>query len=76
MLTYTHALCRCRLSACISTALQIRTGSRFEAALAWYFVAVWGSGFIATKYQASDASSQRLCTDVCKAKAAKEAAAI
>lgn len=29
--------------------MQIRTSSRFEAALAWYFVAVWGSGFIATK---------------------------
>ena len=29
--------------------MQIRSGSRFEAALAWYFVAVWGSGFIATK---------------------------
>jgi drug/metabolite transporter (DMT)-like permease len=29
--------------------LQTRSGSRFEAALAWYFVAVWGSGFIATK---------------------------
>jgi drug/metabolite transporter (DMT)-like permease len=29
--------------------LQTRSGSRFEAALAWYFVAIWGSGFIATK---------------------------
>ena len=29
--------------------MQIRSGGRFEAALAWYFVAVWGSGFIATK---------------------------
>jgi drug/metabolite transporter (DMT)-like permease len=35
--------------ASISTPLQNRSGSRFEAALAWYFVAVWGSGFIATK---------------------------
>jgi drug/metabolite transporter (DMT)-like permease len=33
----------------MSKALQIRSSSRFEAALAWYFVAVWGSGFIATK---------------------------
>jgi drug/metabolite transporter (DMT)-like permease len=29
--------------------LQTRAKSRFESALAWYFVAVWGSGFIATK---------------------------
>lgn len=29
--------------------MQTRPGSRFEAALAWYFVAIWGSGFIATK---------------------------
>jgi drug/metabolite transporter (DMT)-like permease len=29
--------------------LQTRAKSRFEAMLAWYFVAVWGSGFIATK---------------------------
>ena len=29
--------------------MQTRSESRFEAALAWYFVAVWGSGFIATK---------------------------
>jgi drug/metabolite transporter (DMT)-like permease len=29
--------------------LQIFNERRFEAALAWYFVAVWGSGFIATK---------------------------
>lgn len=29
--------------------MQTRSSSRFEAALAWYFVAVWGSGFIATK---------------------------
>jgi drug/metabolite transporter (DMT)-like permease len=34
---------------CTSKALQIRPGTGFEAALAWYFVAVWGSGFIATK---------------------------
>lgn len=33
----------------LHTALQTRSRSRFEAALAWYFVAVWGSGFIATK---------------------------
>jgi drug/metabolite transporter (DMT)-like permease len=29
--------------------LQIRSEPRFDTALAWYFVAVWGSGFIATK---------------------------
>jgi len=29
--------------------LQIRTEHRSDTALAWYFVAVWGSGFIATK---------------------------
>jgi drug/metabolite transporter (DMT)-like permease len=29
--------------------LHTRSNSRFEAVLAWYFVAVWGSGFIATK---------------------------
>jgi drug/metabolite transporter (DMT)-like permease len=29
--------------------LQTFSARRFEAALAWYFVAVWGTGFIATK---------------------------
>jgi drug/metabolite transporter (DMT)-like permease len=29
--------------------LQTRSERRFDTALAWYFVAVWGSGFIATK---------------------------
>ena len=29
--------------------MPTRSGGRFEAALAWYFVAIWGSGFIATK---------------------------
>jgi drug/metabolite transporter (DMT)-like permease len=29
--------------------LQTRSRSAFETLLAWYFVAVWGSGFIATK---------------------------
>ncbi|HZN26551.1 MAG TPA: DMT family transporter [Burkholderiales bacterium] len=29
--------------------MQTRSKSPFETALAWYFVAVWGSGFIATK---------------------------
>ena len=29
--------------------MQTFSARRFEAALAWYFVAVWGTGFIATK---------------------------
>jgi drug/metabolite transporter (DMT)-like permease len=48
-LTYTHGLSRAGSSPAVRTPVQIRSGSGFEAALAWYFVAVWGSGFIATK---------------------------
>ena len=29
--------------------MRLQDRSWFDAALAWYFVTVWGSGFIATK---------------------------
>jgi drug/metabolite transporter (DMT)-like permease len=47
--TYTHALFeRGRIGA--GQALQTSSERRWlEPALAWYFVAVWGSGFVATK---------------------------
>ena len=48
-LTYTHGLFESRREPPADKFLQTRSGGRFEAALAWYFVAVWGSGFIATK---------------------------
>ena len=50
LLTYTPALFgRRRFSPAALRLLHIRSGRCFEAALAWYFVAVWGSGFVATK---------------------------
>jgi hypothetical protein len=49
VLTYTHALFPGRKSYTPRRRLQIPNERRYETALAWYFVAVWGSGFIATK---------------------------
>ncbi|HYH42637.1 MAG TPA: DMT family transporter [Burkholderiales bacterium] len=45
MLTYTRRL----FSGQARTASRFAVQTRYGTALAWYFVAVWGSGFIATK---------------------------
>src|SRR5690606_30185553 len=33
----------------VNAAAAPRAGDRLDAALAWYFVVVWGSGYLATK---------------------------